>query len=161
MCCITMAGQTTLNKKQCYHELSMMSGTSKNRAASNDRCPDFYWTMCSSNPALYSFEHMVFFPECPVIFPFVMSIPASTNILRIYVSSLLTPMFCLVRTSVNIKRSFLSILYGHLSSRKLKGRLITFSPVSKQYHHRFLVPKIPFPGVSKGQKLKISQGLRP
>ena len=62
---------------------------------------------------------MVRFPECPIIFLFVMSIPASTNILRIYVSSLLTPMFCLVRTSVNIKRSFLSILYGHLSSRKL------------------------------------------
>ena len=25
MCCIAMAGQTTLNKKQCYHELSINS----------------------------------------------------------------------------------------------------------------------------------------
>ena len=76
----------------------------------------------SSYPTLYSFEHMVRFPECPVvIFLFVMSIPASTNILRIYVSSLLTPMFCLVRTSVNIKRGGFQGFPRGKNSKFLRG----------------------------------------
>ena len=37
---------------------------------------DYLIAMCSSNPALYNLEHIVLFPECPVMFRLVKLIPA-------------------------------------------------------------------------------------